>query len=163
MKYDYYGNYDNSNDIYSFNINEIQKKQTEREKSRVQLYEKIASRCFKRIKEVASNEDVYCFFRLPEYIPGYPIYNMTECVMFLLNLLKEKGFNARYCDGFMIYITWNFSKTNLRLTNTYNQSQKKEEEEKPRKNIIEGLNLKYKPIEHSTAFGNFLPKKKFQL
>jgi hypothetical protein len=154
MKYDYYGNYDNTNDIYSFNINEIHKKQKEREVNRIKIYEYISSRCFKRIKEVSENEDVYCFFKLPEYIPGYPIYNMTECVMFLLNLLKEKGFNARYCDGFMIYITWNLQKPNLRLTNSPNI-------EKEEKNIIDSLNLKYKPIENSTAFGNFLPKKKY--
>jgi hypothetical protein len=161
MKYDYYGNYDNSNDIYSFNINDIHKKQKEREINRVKIYERIASRCFKKIKEVSANEDVYCFFRLPEYIPGYPIYNMTECVMFLLNLLKEKGFSARYCDGFMLYITWNLPKPNLRLINSPNIDINNIEEEKPKKSIIDGLNLKYKPIESSTAFGNFLPKKKF--
>jgi hypothetical protein len=40
---------------------------------------------------------------------------MTECVMFLLNILKEKGFNSRYCDGFKIFISWNLPKPNLRL------------------------------------------------
>jgi hypothetical protein len=150
-KYDYYGN-DNKNDEYQlFSIQEIHKKQKDKEKNRLKIYQSISSRCFKKIKETSLNEETFCFFKLPEYIPGLPLYNMTECVIFLLNLLHEKGFSARYIDGFMIYISWNFPKPNLKLI-----SPPKEEN----KNIVDNLNLKYKPIENYTAFGNFLPKKK---
>ena len=150
-KYDYYGN-DNKNDEYQiFSIQEIHKKQKDKERNRLKIYQSISTRCFKKIKETSLNEETFCFFKLPEYIPGLPLYNMTECVIFLLNLLHENGFSARYIDGFMIYISWNFPKPNLKLI-----SPPKEEN----KNIIDNLNLKYKPIENYTAFGNFLPKKK---
>ena len=89
---------------------------------------------------------------MPEYIPGLPIYNMTECVIFLLNILHEKGFNARYCDKYMIFISWNLPKPNLRLIENSPIEEKKD--------LVDGLNLKYKPIENYTAFGNFLPRKK---
>ena len=151
MKYDYYGNYNKNEDNYSFSIQEIHKKQKEKERSRLKIYENISSRCFKKIKETSSNEETVCFFKIPEYIPGLPIYNMTECVMFLLNILHEKGFNARYCESFMIFISWNVPKPNLKLI-----AQPEDES----KNIVDKLNLKYKPIENYTAFGNFLPKKK---
>ena len=52
----------------------------------------------------------------------------------------------------MLYISWNLPKPNLKVI--------KPVKEEPSKNIIDGLNLKYKPIENYTAFGNFLPKKK---
>ena len=155
MKYDYYGNYNKTDDFMTFSVNEIHKKQKEKEKSRLKIYEIISSRCFKKIKETSNNEETYCFFRLPEYIPGLPIYNLTECVMFLLNLLHEKGFKARYCDGLMIFISWNLPKPNLRLID-----QPKIELRNERKNIIDDFHLKYKPIENSTAFGNFLPPRK---
>lgn len=167
-KYDYYGNYGNNgingnngtngnndkDDLYCFSIQDIHKKQKDRENNRISIYKKIASKCFKKIKETSLNECTFCFYQLPEYIPGLPIYNITECVMFILNLLKEKGFNARYCEGFYIYISWNLPKPNLKLI------EQPPEYNLGKKNIIDELNLKYKPIESYTAFGNFLPKKK---
>lgn len=154
MNYDYYGNYNNKDDMFSYSINEIHKKQKEKENSRVKIYEGISAKCFKKIKETANNEESFCFYKMPEYIPGLPIYNMTECVMFLLNILHEKGFKARYCDKYIIFISWNFPKPNLRLIENGIKDEPKN------KDVIEGLNLKYKPIENYTAFGNFLPRKK---
>lgn len=153
MNYDYYGNYAKNDNSYTFSIQEIHKKQKEKEKNRLKIYENIAARCFVKIKETSANEETFCFFKLPEYIPGLPIYNMTECVMFVLNILKEKGFNSRYCDPYMIFISWNIPKPNLKLITTSSQKEEK-------KNIIDELNLKYKPIESYTPFGNFIPRKK---
>ena len=153
MKYDYYGNYNKNDDLLLFSINDIHKKQKEKELNRINIYKSISSRCFKKIKETSLNEETFCFFKIPEYIPGLPIYNMTECVMFILNLLKEKGFNARYCDTFMIFISWHIPKPNLKLLEPVQPINKK-------KNIIDELNLKYKPIENYNSFSNFIPKKK---
>jgi hypothetical protein len=153
MNYDYYGNYNKSDDTFSFNVNEIHKKQKEREKNRLKIYENISAKCFKKIKETSLNEETFCFYRLPEYIPGLPLYNMTECVVFILNMLHEKGFNARYCDPFMVFISWTLPKPKLKLINDIPEKEVK-------KNVIDQLNLKYKPIENYTAFNNFIPKKK---
>ena len=150
-KYDYYGNYNNNNNSYLFSVNDIHKKQKEKEKNRLKIYDTISSKCFKKIKETSANEETFCFYKIPEYIPGLPLYNMTECVMFLLNILHEKGFSARYIDGFMIFISWNLPKPSLKLI---------EPPKEDNKNIIDKLNLKYKPIENYNSFGNFIPKKK---
>jgi hypothetical protein len=153
-KYDYYGNYNKDDDMQVFTVQEIHRKQKEKENSRINIYKSITNRCFKKIKETSLNEETFCFFRIPEYIPGLPLYNMTECVMFILNILREKGFSARYCDHFTMYIAWNLPKPNLKLLEP-------PPEPKPeKKSIIDDLNLKYKPIENYTAFGRFIPRKK---
>ena len=154
MNYDYYGNYNKNDDSYLFSVNEIHKKQKDKEKNRLKIYENISAKCFKKIKETSINEETFCFYRLPEYIPGLPLYNMTECVIFILNLLHEKGFKARYCDPHMLFISWSLPKPMLKLINNIPQKEVK-------KNIIDQLNLKYKPIENYNSFNNFLPKKKF--
>ena len=154
MNYDYYGNYNKNDDSYIFSVNEIHKKQKDKEKNRLKIYENISAKCFKKIKETSINEETFCFYILPEYIPGLPLYNMTECVIFILNLLHEKGFKARYCDPYMLFISWSFPKPMLKLINNIPQKEVK-------KNIIDELNLKYKPIENYNSFNNFLPKKKF--
>jgi hypothetical protein len=154
MNYDYYGNYKINNESNLFSINEIHKKQKDKEKNRLKIYENISQKCFKKIKETSLNEETFCFYRLPEYIPGLPLYNMTECVVFILNLLHEKGFKARYCSQYMIFISWTLPKPILKLNNNIQHKEIK-------KNIIDELNLKYKPIENYNSFNNFIPKKKF--
>jgi hypothetical protein len=149
-KYDYYGNNNNNNNSL-FTIHDIHKKQKEKEKNRLKIYEDISHKCFKKIKETSSNEETFCFYKIPEYIPGLPIYNMTECVIFLLNLLHEKGFSSRYIDKFIIFISWHLPKPSLKLI---------EQQKEDTKNIVDELNLKYKPIENYSSFGNFIPKKK---
>ncbi len=148
--YDYYGNDKESNN-FSFSVQEIHKQQREKEKKRLRIYEMIASQCFKKIKETSLTDETFLFFQLPEYIPGYPIYNMTECVIFLLNCLHEKGFHARYVDNFIVFISWNTPKPNLKMI-------------EPPKNVVESLplktNLQYKPIESYQAFSRFTPMKK---
>jgi hypothetical protein len=152
MNYDYYGNYNKNEDTFSFSVHEIHKKQKDKEKSRLQIYQLIGSKCFKKIKEMSSNEQLFCFFKLPEYIPGLPLYNMTECVIFLLNLLHDKGFSARYVEHYMIFISWNVPKPNLKLL---------EKPKDDKKSIVDTLNLKYKPIESYNGLSNFIPRKRF--
>jgi len=148
QKYNYYGNYENDNSNL-FSVNDIQKKQFEREKNRKKIYHIITKKCFQKIKETSNNEDTYCFFQLPEFIPGFPLFNMTECVMYLLEILKEKGFSSRYVDGFMIYISWYKPKNNVIML-----------EDIKKENVLDNMNLKYKPIEKSNLFTDFIPRKK---
>jgi hypothetical protein len=151
--YDYYKN-NSSDNSFTYSIQEIHKKQKEKEKLRLKIYETISVRCFKKIKETSANEETFCFFEIPEYIPGLPLYNLTECVVFLLNILQDKGFKGRYIDKHILFISWHLPKPNLRLIDAPKIEQKNN-------NLIENLPLKYKPIENYSAFGNFLPKKKF--
>jgi hypothetical protein len=157
MNYDYYGNYNKVEDTYSFSVNEIHKRQKEKEKNRLKIYENISAKCFKKIKETSLNEETFCFYKLPEYIPGLPLYNMTECVIFILNILHEKGFKARYCDKFLIFISWNFPKTNYKMIENTNYEFNNPIIENSA--VIKDLNLKYKPIESHQSF-SFIPRKK---
>ena len=83
--YDYYGNYKNNDEYPLFTVNDLQKKAKEKEQNRNKIYFLISKKCFEKIKETSTNDQYYCFFKIPEYIPGYPLFNMTECVLYLLN------------------------------------------------------------------------------
>jgi len=131
---------------YAFSVNDLHKKEVERNQNRKKIYNIIGEKCFKKIKDTSLTEEKVCFFKLPEYIPGLPIYNMTECVLFLLDILKEKGFKARYVDPYMIFISWHVKKVTPKIQD--------------KKSIIDDLPLKYKPIEHYSGLSHFLTKKK---
>lgn len=148
--YDYYGNYE-ENKSYILNVNDVHKKQMERRKKRLVIYNKMLENAFKRIKSASDKEEVFCIYQCPEYIPGYPIYNLTECVMHLLKNIKERGFQCRYIHPFIIFISWNCPQNNLL---TYDNDEIQEEKKviynndkikKP--SILDQLDLKYKSIE----------------
>ena len=82
-----------------------------------------------------------------ESIPGYPLFNMTECVLYLLNILQERGFSCRYVDGYIIYITWKINKKEYKAI-------------EDKKDTLNNIHLKYKHTE-GNSFKNFIPRKKF--
>ena len=53
---------------------------------------------------------------------GSPIYNLTKCVIFLLQKLRENGFKCKYCHPFMLYISWQHKNNILLIENTNNLS-----------------------------------------
>lgn len=149
-KYDYYGNYENNN--YTLNINDIQRKQMEKKKKRLEIYNRLLQNTYKRIKNAVEKDETYCLYQCPEYITGYPIYNLTECVLFILKHLKEKGFQCRYVHPFVIFVSWNYQPLAIENESQQRsiyaappQSQPERENKKP--SILEQLDLKYKSIE----------------
>ena len=132
--YDFYGNYNKEDK--SFSIYEIHKKQRQKEIRRLGLYQKILNRCFSKIRLCVEKDNLYCFFKLPEYMSGSPLYNMTDCLFYMLNELAKNGFAAKYCHPLMIYITWPQKEKNLKLE--YNQ-----EENDNLNKFKNEINLKY--------------------
>tara|TARA_B100000963_G_scaffold334764_1_gene328250 strand:+ start:1414 stop:1842 length:429 start_codon:yes stop_codon:yes gene_type:complete len=133
---------------YNINIMDIQKKQYEKDKKRLEIYNKILQKCYYKINSTSDNEYEHCFFRVPEYVMGSPIYNLTKCVIFLLQKLRENGFKCKYCHPFMLYISWAHKNNVLLIENTNNLSTKKNNETNDNKhsiykNIEETPNLDY--------------------
>lgn len=71
MKYDYYGNYNKNEEPFTFNIHEIHKKQKEKEKNRLKIYENISAKCFKKIKETSLNEETFVFINYQNIFQDY--------------------------------------------------------------------------------------------
>lgn len=91
---------------FSINVFDIQKKQHNKDKFRCHIFERILERCYIKIKGASDNEHSYCFFQVPEYIPGEPLYNLTKCVVFILKKLRNNGFTCKYCHPFLIFVSW---------------------------------------------------------
>ena len=108
---------------YDINIMDIQKKQHEKDLKRLEIYNKILQKCYYKINSTSDNEYEHCFFRVPEYVMGSPIYNLTKCVIFLLQKLRENGFKCKYCHPFMLYISWSHKNNILLIENTNNNNQ----------------------------------------
>lgn len=88
-------------DIYS-----LIKKQEKRKEYKEELFKKILKQAHRRIEYCSNTGDQYAIFTVPFYIPGYPLFNKTECCYYLIYELRQNGFDVRSFSDQYIYISW---------------------------------------------------------
>jgi hypothetical protein len=90
-----------------FNIEDLFKFQKVKDDHKKQVFYKVLEQCIKRVKFVNKNSNSTCLvYTIPSLIPGQPVYNITECLEFLLKELTTKGFKAEMKDPCSIFISW---------------------------------------------------------
>ena len=48
----------------------------------------------------------FCSFIMPEVLLGYPNYDFSECLTFIIDRLNNDGFTTRYIHPNLIFICW---------------------------------------------------------
>lgn len=104
-------------------IIKVMNKKTERRK---ECFDKILDMCQKKIKKSVQLNMVQCFFEVPEFVLGFPLYNINECIVHVLTKLQDNGFVVRYLFPRIIFISWEseavkenkFAKDLMKLINT---------------------------------------------
>lgn len=91
---------------FSLSIQDINQYHKEKLKRWIQVYEKVLGTCYRRIREHVLRDQSFCFFSIPEFIPGFPIFNMTHCTCFMLRKLRQANFTAQYVPPNLLYISW---------------------------------------------------------
>jgi hypothetical protein len=90
------------------NILELHRTINEKKQRKSECYEKVLEICHKKIKTAANTKKYRCLIDLPEYVYGYPLYDMNECIKYVLNSLKNNGFLVTYFFPKILYISWDF-------------------------------------------------------
>ena len=95
------------------NIDELHRQQKDKLERRYAIYTKILGLCHNRIKQVAQNPDNmgFCFYNIPPYVYGVPLYDTKSCVMYVVKSLVSNGFDVRYTHPNLLWISW-LGKTN---------------------------------------------------
>ena len=95
------------------NINELHRINEIRQKERISTYEKVLVKCHERIKTVSKKPkgNTFCFYIVPNIVFGVPIYNVNECIVYMVQALIKNGFYVVYTHPNLIYISWH-SRTN---------------------------------------------------
>lgn len=90
------------------NIDDLYEKKKQYDLSKLALYNKILNRIHVRIKTTARQKinEQYCWFVVPEVIIGVPKYDNGLCIAYLLDKLKENGFNVKYIHPNTLLIAW---------------------------------------------------------
>lgn len=87
-------------------VHEVNKVIDNKRKDKFAIFETISEKCHKYIVKYAKNERYRCFFEVPEFILGTPIYNLNAAIMYLMNKLSKNGYLVKYFFPNYLYISW---------------------------------------------------------
>ena len=82
------------------------KSQKEREKIKFKTFSKIYSNIEKKITIASSSNFYYVWYEIPEFIIGFPLYNVNDCKSYVIKELKNNDFTIEEFDNNIILITW---------------------------------------------------------
>ena len=81
---------------FSITVDDIESFNKEKIKKWIKVYEKVLGNCYRKIREHVIRDQKYCFFLVPEYMVGFPLFNITHCVCFIIKKLNTAGFQTKY-------------------------------------------------------------------
>lgn len=136
----------------SLDIKDLYSTINEKTIKRLEIYDGVLVKCHKRIKYNSSLERTYCFFQIPEFIIGTPLYKVTEMRTYIINSLKNNGFKIMYIEPNWLFISWELPGIS-KLANT---GLKKEVKIKENRN-------KYKSVDNYKPTGSLIYDEKTML
>ena len=74
---------------------------------RMELYDSILKKCHSRILYNSGLQRTYCFYQIPEFVIGIPLYDIIELRNYVMNSLKTNGFEILYIEPNWLFIYWN--------------------------------------------------------
>ena len=78
-------------------------------KNRSKCFDYIIELCHRRIRNVASYSGQNTFYEIPGLIIGYPLYNLQECITYVVDALRKNGFLIQILpppNVGVMYISW---------------------------------------------------------
>ena len=91
------------------NLDDLYSTQKSIEDNKIKIYQKILSRVHKKIKVTSRsrNCEKHCFFLVPEFVLGIPVYDTSTCITYIIDRLLDNGFHVRYTHPNLLFISWN--------------------------------------------------------
>lgn len=91
------------------NLQELYNMQKKKLKNRTKCFDHIIELCHRRIRNVSSYTGQNTFYEIPGFIVGYPLYNLNECITYVVEALRKNGFLIQILPPpqiGVIYISW---------------------------------------------------------
>jgi hypothetical protein len=90
------------------NILELHRTLNEKKQKKYDCFEKILDSCHKRIKYQTEHYKLNYFYEVPLYVVGFPIYDISLCIQYLIDVLEKEGFLVKYFFPKYLYVSWDF-------------------------------------------------------
>ena len=89
------------------NVRQLSAMMETRQARRHQCFEKVLELCFTQVKRHADKNAMFCFFEVPDFLLGFPLYDLNECIAYVVDKLQKNEFLVRYYFPRILYISWN--------------------------------------------------------
>lgn len=90
-------------------LHELYRMQKEKTHARTLCFDRVLELCHRRIRTVASYGGLNTFFEVPGMMIGYPLYNIFECMDYIVENMRKTGFLVQILpppNVCVIYISW---------------------------------------------------------
>ena len=91
------------------NLQELYSMQKKKLQNRRKCFDFIIELCHRRIRTVSSYCGQNTFYEIPGFVVGYPLYNLSECIEYVVEALRKNGFLIQILPPpqvSVIYISW---------------------------------------------------------
>lgn len=101
-------NNNNGNFYENINIDELFDKKKEHSLREYSLFKKLLNKIHIKIKLTSRQKlnEQFVWFIVPEIIIGYPKYDISTCIIFLIDNLKKNNFLVKYYHPNSLFIYW---------------------------------------------------------
>jgi hypothetical protein len=90
------------------NIDDLYESKRQHDLNTLALFNKILHRIHVRIRTTSKQRmhEQFCWFVVPEIIIGVPKYDQGSCIAYILDKLRENGFDVKYIHPNTMFISW---------------------------------------------------------
>jgi len=69
-------------------------------------FTRILELCNLQISQAEKMSKTECYFQVPEFLFGFPLYDISECITFLVEKLKFNDYYVQYYHPKLLFISW---------------------------------------------------------
>lgn len=88
------------------NILDLHRTISTKQQKRVECFDKVLELSHKKIVNHSENKKTRLFYEVPDFMLGYPLYDINDCIRHVMQSLESNGFLVTYYFPRYIYISW---------------------------------------------------------
>jgi hypothetical protein len=80
-----------------------------KDKIKINTFNVILEKCHTKIKTIAEQGGMNLFYEIPYFLLGYPLYQINDCVEYVVESLRTTGFLVQTLpkpNNYTVYISW---------------------------------------------------------
>lgn len=88
--------------------NQLFEKRVARDKSKLKAYNQILNQIHVRIYHTSQLTGIsnYLVYTVPPFILGLPAIDLEDCIVYVVHMLRQSGFEVRFTYPNLLYISW---------------------------------------------------------
>ena len=87
-------------------ISDLTEPHSKKKRMMDKIFGEVLVLCHRRIKYAANNSKSSCFYDVPTCVIGLPVYDLKECIKYIMNKLKRNNLDVSLRQPRTLFISW---------------------------------------------------------